>query len=171
MSNSRAKGWYNERGQGGAGRCRGACDPSAICGVAGPLREADGMVLTGTVEQGKHLGRQLGFPTANIRPDDGHAPLPENGVYAAVIRIEGEEARACMLNQGVHPTAPEGKPTIEAHLLDFDGNLYGKRAEVEYLRFLRPERRFDGLEALKAQLFRDLQATREWFEIHPETLR
>ena len=72
-----------------------------------------------------------------------------------------------MLNQGTHPTAPEGKPTIEAHLLDYDGDLYGRRARVEYLQFLRPELRFDGVEALVAQLTLDLAATRAWFEAHP----
>ena len=117
------------------------------------------MVIAGTVEHGKALGRRLGFPTANLR-FDGDVPCP-NGVYAAAIWVGDEPLpRPCMVNQGVHPTAPEGKPTIEAHLLDFEGDLYGEKARIEYLRFLRPERRFDGLEALKAQLARDLQATR-----------
>ena len=125
------------------------------------------MVIEGYVEQGKHLGRSLGFPTANIRPE-GSPALPENGVYAAAVLLEGEAApRPCMLNQGVHPTLPEGKPTIEAHLLNYEGDLYGLRVRVEYLRFLRPERRFDSLDALKTQLNRDLEATREWFREHP----
>lgn len=119
-------------------------------------------IVCGRVEAGKHLGRQLGFPTANLRADESTA-LPENGVYAAAFWVEGEDrARMCMLNQGTHPTAPEGKPTIEAHLLDYDGDLYGRRARVEYLRFLRPERRFESLEALSEQLSRDRAATREW---------
>ena len=125
------------------------------------------MTIEGVVEQGKHLGRRLGYPTANIRPE-GCYDLPENGVYAASIRIAGEPGpRPCMLNQGTHPTAPEGKPTIEAHLLDYEGDLYGLRVRVEYLCFLRPERRFDGLDALKAQLGRDLNDTRAWFQRHP----
>lgn len=125
------------------------------------------MTFYGMVEHGKQLGRQLGFPTANIRPE-GHPALPESGVYAAAITIEGESVpRPCMLNQGRHPTVPEGKPTIEAHLLDYDGALYGRRVAVEYLHFLRPEHRFDGLEALKSQLARDLAATRQWFREHP----
>ena len=125
------------------------------------------MTFDGRVERGKQLGRQLGFPTANIRPD-GAPELPQNGVYAASVRLEGEAVpRACMLNQGVHPTVPEGKPTIEAHLLDYDGDLYGRRVRVTYLRFLRPERRFDGLDALREQLNRDLAETRRWFRLHP----
>ena len=125
------------------------------------------MVIDGVIEHGKGLGHRLGFPTANLRPD-GNPDLPANGVYAASILLEGETLpRPCMLNQGVHPTVPEGKPTIEAHLLDYDGDLYGLRAQVEYLHFLRPEQRFEGVEALVAQLSRDLAATRAWFEAHP----
>ena len=125
------------------------------------------MTITGTVERGKQLGRILGYPTANIRAE-GDVGLPGNGVYAASILLEGEDApRPCMLNQGIHPTVPEGKHTIEAHLLDYDGDLYGRRVRVEYLRFLRPECRFEGLDALRAQLRRDLEATRQWFAAHP----
>ena len=122
------------------------------------------MVMEGVIEHGKGLGHRLGFPTANLRPE-GAPDLPANGVYAASILLEGETVpRPCMLNQGVHPTVPEGKPTIEAHLLDYTGDLYGRRARIEYLRFLRPERRFDGLDALQAQLFRDLEATRAYLD-------
>lgn len=124
------------------------------------------MALIGIVEHGKQLGRRLGFPTANIRPE-GDPTLPANGVYAATVLIEGEaDPRPCMLNQGKHPTVPEGKPTIEAHLLDYDGDLYGKRLRVEYLHFLRPERAFESLEALREQLAQDLEATRRWFDKH-----
>ena len=116
-------------------------------------------VITGTVEHGKELGRQLGFPTANIRPDD--AVPCANGVYAAAIWLPGEpRPRPCMINQGTHPTAPEGKPTIEAHLLNYTGDLYGQRIKFQYLRFLRPEQRFDSLEALTAQLRQDRETTR-----------
>ena len=121
------------------------------------------MMIDGIVEQGKHLGRRLGFPTANIRPEGVSGPWPENGVYVAALWLAGEkEAHLCMLNQGLHPTAPEGKPTIEAHVLDFDGDLYGRAVRVEYLCFLRPEHRFSGLEALVAQLNRDRLAVHQW---------
>lgn len=119
------------------------------------------MKITGEIVHGKQLGRTIGFPTANLRPDDPAAVTAENGVYVALIAIEGyPQPLRCMLNQGSHPTAPEGAPTIEAHILDFDDDIYGRRAEVEYLTFLRPERRFPSLDALKAQLCDDLQATR-----------
>lgn len=120
------------------------------------------MIIKGIVENGKRLGRTIGFPTANIAPE-GDVRLPENGVYVAAIWIEGEERpRVCMLNQGNHPTAPEGKATIEAHILDFAGNIYGKRVQVEYLHFLRPEKRFDSLSDLRAQLEYDCMETRSW---------
>ena len=123
------------------------------------------MTIRGIVENGKHLGRTLGFPTANIRPDPSAPELPANGVYAAAFWVEGDPvARMCMLNQGRHPTAPEGKPTIEAYVLDYDGDLYGRRVKVEYLRFLRPEKRFESLEALTEQLRHDRDDVRAWFD-------
>lgn len=121
------------------------------------------MLLEGTVERGKRLGHALGFPTVNVRPERVDGDWPANGVYAAAVWIGDETAaHPAMLNQGVHPTAPEGKPTIEAHLLDFDGELYGAAVRVEYLRYLRPERRFESLDALRAQLARDRESVREW---------
>ncbi len=121
------------------------------------------MIVEGFVERGKGLGHALGFPTLNVHPTRAPGPWPANGVYAAAVWIE-DDARAypAMLNQGVHPTVPEGKPTIEAHLIGLDRELYGVPVRVEYLRFLRPERRFESLDALKAQLGRDRDATQAW---------
>ena len=122
------------------------------------------MIISGVIVHGKQLGRTLGFPTANLRPDREGAAADRNGVYVATIRLEGyPEPLPCMLNQGCHPTAPGGAPTIEAHILDFSDDVYDLRAEVEYLAFLRPERRFESLDALKAQLRRDLEATRAYY--------
>ena len=121
------------------------------------------MIIEGTVAHGRQIGRTLGFPTANLRPDAPPPALPTNGVYAAAVWLEGEAlARPCMLNQGVHPTVPGAPPTIEAHLLGYSGDLYGRRMRVEYLRFIRPERRFESLDALKAQLERDGRAVADW---------
>ena len=120
------------------------------------------MKITGTVVRGKQLGRTIGFPTANIQPDNPDSVTAQNGVYVAVISIEGYPGRLpCMLNQGSHPTAPEGAPTIEAHILDFSDDIYDRRAEVEYLSFLRPERKFPSLDALKEQLKEDMRETRK----------
>ena len=121
------------------------------------------MIVDGIVEQGKRLGRSIGFPTANVRPDRIQGETPENGVYVAALWLEGDDlAMPCMLNQGVHPTVPEGKPTIEANILGFDGDLYGRRVRVKYLHFLRPERRFESVHALRAQLEGDRERTRQW---------
>lgn len=124
------------------------------------------MIVEGIVEQGKHLGRRLGFPTANVRPERVTGAWPANGVYVAALWLAGEEhAWLCMLNQGVHPTAPEGKPTIEAHVLNFHGDIYGREVRVEYLRFLRPEHRFPDLAELIAQLDRDREAVHQWLAV------
>ena len=122
------------------------------------------MKISGIIVHGKQLGRTIGFPTANLQPDAPAAVTADNGVYVARIAIEGyPEPLKCMLNQGNHPTAPEGAPTIEAHILDFGDDIYGRRAEVEYLVFLRPERKFPSLDALKEQLKADLERTRAYF--------
>ena len=121
------------------------------------------MIIEGIVEQGKHLGRRLGFPTANIRPDRVEGDWPPNGVYVAALWLAGEDrAWLCMLNQGLHPTAPEGKPTVEAHVLNFAGDIYGSAVRVEYLRFLRPEHHFPDLDSLIAQLNQDRVAVHQW---------
>ena len=122
------------------------------------------MVLRGCIVYGKQLGRTLGFPTANLSPDRMPDTMPENGVYAGWFCIEETgERMPCVLNQGKHPTVPEGAPTIEAHVLDFSGDLYGRRASVEYLRFIRPEVKFASLDELKAQIARDEETAREYF--------
>ncbi len=122
------------------------------------------MKITGVIVHGKQLGRTIGFPTANLKPDDPDGIPAQNGVYVGRIAIEGyADSLPCMLNQGHHPTAPEGAPTIEAHILDFSDDIYDLRAEIEYLSFLRPEQKFPSLAALKDQLHADLETTREYF--------
>lgn len=121
------------------------------------------MILKGRIVYGKQLGRTIGFPTANLQPFSMPGQLPQNGVYAGWVYLENGKSRwPCVLNQGKHPTAPEGAPTIEVHLLDFSGDLYGQELEVEYLRFLRPEKKFDSLEALKMQIARDSERARAY---------
>jgi riboflavin kinase / FMN adenylyltransferase len=119
--------------------------------------------LTGEVVTGDRRGRLLGFPTANLRLDE-HKTLPANGVYAVRVRLPGE-ARALhagVANIGVRPTfSGERKLLVEVHLLDATMDLYGLTLRVELVTRLREERRFDGVEALKVQIARDAQATRE----------
>ncbi|MCD8376306.1 MAG: riboflavin biosynthesis protein RibF, partial [Oscillospiraceae bacterium] len=118
--------------------------------------------LTGQVGHGKKLGSRLGFPTLNLRLPEGSV-VPPFGVYIAQVWADGR-VYPTAANLGVRPTLDDGGDvTAEGTLLDFQGNLYGKTVRMEFLRFLRPERKFDGLEGLRAQVFRDIQATRDFF--------
>ena len=125
------------------------------------------MHITGVVAAGKRIGRTLGFPTANILPDEGCALPSQNGVYAALLTLADGRALPCVLNKGRHPTLPEGAATVEAFVLDFTGDLYGQRVRVDFLAFLRPETRFPDKEALRAQIARDTENARAWFAAHP----
>lgn len=117
--------------------------------------------ISGVTVHGKRLGTELGFPTANLTYPP-HTVLPDNGVYIALAEVQGRRYTA-ILNQGHHPTAPEGCPTIETHLLDYaGGDLYGKQLTLTYLRYLRPETRFATLCALQAQLAADVAEARRW---------
>ena len=113
--------------------------------------------IEGQVVQGKHLGRKLGIPTANINAE---ASWPY-GVYAVEAYIDGSDVpRRAVANIGKHPTAPEGAPTIEVHVIDLHADLYGHRMRIECLERLRSEIRFSSLDELREQLKRDVQAAR-----------
>lgn len=117
--------------------------------------------LTGTVIKGSQIGRTIGFPTANIEPAECHQIIPRQGVYAARVKVDGIYYQA-MLNIGSRPTvADAGKQSIEVHLLDFNGDLYGKQLTIHFIAYLRPERKMESLEDLKQQLKKDQSATRD----------
>jgi len=103
-------------------------------------------------------GRQLGFPTANIKPDPRRA-LPADGVYAAVVPLDGVEHRA-VANLGSRPTFKEGERLLEVHLLDTQADLYDKPLDVDFVDRLRDTRRFDSIDALREQIARDADAAR-----------
>ena len=127
--------------------------------------------LTGTVVPGKQLGSKLGFPTANIAYDPQSREWPREGVYAGIACIQGEERRyLAILNQGRHPTAPGGMPTVEAHLLGYPAQpLYGRQLTLCYHVFLRAEKTFPSLDALRAQLAQDRQDALAWASLcHPQ---
>lgn len=118
--------------------------------------------IRGTVVQGDQRGRTIGFPTANVvLPED--MARPANGVYACQYITSDGVVRPAAVNVGVRPTFYESAEAaiLEAHLLDFDGDLYGQTAQVRFVSFLRSERRFNGIEELKTQLGRDIADTRE----------
>jgi riboflavin kinase / FMN adenylyltransferase len=113
--------------------------------------------LAGEVVPGAGRGRSLGFPTANLRPD--RPPLLPAGVYACQAVVEGTPHPA-VVNIGVRPTFGEGALAVEAHLLDFEGLLYGSRVRLAFVARLREERRFPGPAALREQIARDVAAAR-----------
>ena len=133
--------------------------------------------LSGKVMPGEHIGHQLGFPTANIEPDDPFKVIPAAGVYAVwaqvadqttlnrrllhedAIACSGGEVMPAMMNIGTRPTFEGRNRTLEVNILDFDGNLYGKTILITFVARLREERKFESPEALARQLEEDRKAT------------
>jgi len=134
--------------------------------LAGDVAEANRLLgadfeLSGTVASGDRRGRELGFPTANIVPEETRA-CPGHGVYACIARGEAFGERVAAVSIGVRPTFVTGRgELIEAYLLDFDGDLYGSELRLRFLARLRGERRFEDPDALVEQMHRDVQRTRE----------
>ncbi len=116
--------------------------------------------LPGTVVEGSRRGRAIGIPTANLEIWDQRA-CPARGVYACRAWVDDQPVDA-VTNIGVRPTfETEAKPTIEAHLLDFDADLYGKTIALDFVARLRPEMKFNGVGELVAQIHRDIDKARE----------
>jgi riboflavin kinase/FMN adenylyltransferase len=115
--------------------------------------------ISGRVIEGDRLGRQLGFPTANL--DAAHLVLPPNGIYSGSTKLKGQLRRVA-LNIGFRPTVAATAPVlrVEAHLLDFDGDLYGEELEVEMAGKLRDERKFASPVELRQQIARDIAQLR-----------
>jgi riboflavin kinase/FMN adenylyltransferase len=115
--------------------------------------------LSGTVVRGDQRGRAIGFPTANLAVWD-ELMLPAHGVYATSARVGGRCFRAAT-NVGVRPTVDGQRLTVEAHLLDFDEDIYGEEVQLAFASHIRPEMKFSGIDALKAQIAADVTAVRE----------
>lgn len=113
-------------------------------------------IIKGTVEKGKQLGRTLGFPTANVYPDENVA-LPKFGVYLAEVEISGEKRKA-IVNVGVRPTVNGKEPSVEAYIKGIERELYGEEIKISFLKFLRGEKKFDSLEELKKQIETDAKS-------------
>ncbi len=120
-------------------------------------------ILSGEVVSGRHIGRSIGVPTANLLIPEGVA-VPKFGVYACRVEIDGT-AYAAVANVGTRPTVGGHRVTVEPWILGFEGDLYGKRLTLEFHRFLRPERKFDSLEELRAEIQADADRTRAFFEM------
>jgi riboflavin kinase/FMN adenylyltransferase len=129
----------------------------------GEVTEAAGLlgrpyVLRGEVVVGDERGRSIGFPTANVMPDTD-AVIPARGVYAGFVRFGEEEYAACT-NVGVAPTFGRTESRVEAYLLDFEGDLYGRVVDVGFVKRIREERRFSGVDELIGQIRRDVEEAR-----------
>jgi riboflavin kinase/FMN adenylyltransferase len=116
--------------------------------------------LDGVVVRGDGRGRELGFPTANLQTEN--ELLPAYGIYATVAIVD-EVAHRSVTSVGVRPTIGDGRLVVEAHLLDGGADLYGRRLRLAFVKWLREERAFDGLDALKAQIALDCAAANDLF--------
>ena len=120
-------------------------------------------ILTGTVVPGKQLGRTIGVPTANILIPEG-VVVPKLGVYACTCHI-GDKRYLAVTNIGNRPTVKGEGVTVEAWLLDFQGDLYGKELTVSFSAYLRPEQKFPSLAELQAEILKNAQQTRKILQI------
>ena len=119
--------------------------------------------LSDTVHSGYHLGRKLGSPTINMFFPDG-VLVPRHGVYAAKVFLENGQSYIAVTNVGVRPTVSEdNRVSVESHLLDYSGNLYGRQARLEFYSFMRDEIKFDSFEALSEQIRLDAENARAYF--------
>jgi riboflavin kinase/FMN adenylyltransferase len=116
--------------------------------------------VDGTIVEGKRRGRELGFPTANLETQN--ELVPPNGVYATIMTIDGV-VHGGVTNIGMRPTFGETTPTIETHVLDYSGNLYGQSVRLAFVQRLRDERRFEDVDALRAQIDADKQRAERLF--------
>ena len=119
-------------------------------------------ILTGQVIHGRHLGSTLGIPTANLRLPPELA-VPKFGVYICRCAVDGKTYPA-VTNVGVRPTVNGHSVTVEPWILDYEGDLYGREITLEFCRFLRPEQKFPDLQALQAEIFRNADQTRAYFQ-------
>lgn len=114
--------------------------------------------LSGPVRHGDKRGQVLGFATANILPPPIF--LPKLGIYAVRVHVAGKPVKG-VASLGVRPNYPLQKPLLEVHLLDWQGDLYGQKLDVEFVQYLRPEQKFDSEEALKTQMAQDCAQARK----------
>lgn len=146
-AHSAAETGFVEKPPAGAASGTGVASAENMPADAAPVAE-----IRGVVEHGRRLGRELGFPTANLAVDEALAA--EDGVYASLVEVGGVRYRA-MSNLGRNPSVGGQPRHLETHLFGFEGSLYGREVRVVLLRKVRDERRFDTVEELRAQIARD----------------
>ena len=118
--------------------------------------------IWGSVEKGLQNGTKLGFPTANVKYEE-NANLPKNGVYAGYSEVDGIKYK-CVINVGNNPTFDAQKITVESHILDFFGNIYGKKIKVYFEKRIRDDKKFENIEELKSAINQDIIVERETLE-------
>lgn len=180
---------FGFQGEGNAEKLRNACADAGIPCVVVPEQRLDGItissthirslleqgavecamkflghphIFTGTVVPGRHLGRTIGVPTANLVLPDGLL-MPKCGVYACRTTIDGKSYPA-VTNVGNRPTVQAENVTVEPWILGFDGDLYGQSLTLEFYQYLRPVIKFPSLEDLKIQIRKDAEQTNKFFE-------
>ncbi len=120
-------------------------------------------MLTGTVVKGKNLGKKIGFPTANINIEESYKLIPKNGSYIVRSIIDNKTIYG-MMNIGTNPTVNGEGQTIEVHFFNFKEDIYGKKIQIELIKRLRDEQKFETIDALKAQLYNDKQTSLNFLE-------
>jgi riboflavin kinase/FMN adenylyltransferase len=187
---------FGNRGEGDAQKLRKFCDELGLPCIIVPEQTVEGVrvssthirnlleqgdveqataflghphILTGEVVAGRSLGRTLGTPTANLRIPDG-VICPRYGVYACRALVDGQSF-AAVTNIGTRPTVSGTHVTVEPWLLDFNGDLYSKELTLQFYKFLRPERKFDSLEELRAEIQKNAAQTRGFFSNEGENAK
>lgn len=184
---------FGYRGEGTTARLKDYCESIGIgCDIIQPvtldgrivsstyIREliADGKIeeanrylghphmLADTVRSGYHLGTKMGTPTINMHIPSG-VIIPKYGVYATKVYLEDNSEYIAVTNVGVRPTvSDEDTVSVESHLLEYSGNLYGRQARVEFYKFIRPEKQFESIEVLARQILSDAEEARAYFSNH-----
>jgi len=118
-------------------------------------------MLTGIVVEGKNLGEKIGFPTANLHIAETYKLIPKTGAYIVKSKIQNKIIFG-MMNIGFRPTVSGKNQTIEVHFFNFDSRIYGEKIQIEVLKFLREEHKFDSVEALKMQLAKDKKTSENY---------
>jgi riboflavin kinase/FMN adenylyltransferase len=120
--------------------------------------------LQGFVKHGDKIGRTLGFPTANIEIHDTRKLIPRQGVYAVWVHLEGERFMGA-LNIGTRPTFDGTELRVEVYILDFDREIYGANLQVDFIAYIRPDKKFDSIDALVVQMHQDVAQVRAILEL------
>lgn len=115
-------------------------------------------MLSGIVKKGKGLGRKINFPTANLHIPETYKLIPKNGVYVVSSKLSGRSIHG-MMNIGVNPTVDGKQRSIEIHFFDYDGDLYDQNIQINILQRIRDEYKFNSVEELKEQLYKDRETS------------